>query len=47
MVGIGLAAGVIITIFAKRGRLRRASLLERNRADQARLADGIPQRPQF
>jgi len=47
MVGIGLAAGVIITIFAKRDRLRRASLLERNRADQARLADGIPQRPQF
>jgi len=46
MVGIGLAARVIIAIFVKRDRMRRGSLLEMNRANQARFG-GIPQPPQF
>jgi hypothetical protein len=47
MVGMGLAAGVIMAIFAKRDRMRRGLLLEMNRANHARLAGGIPQPPQF
>jgi len=47
MVGIALAAAVIIAIFVKRDRIRRASLLEMNRASHARLAGGIPQPPHF
>jgi len=42
LVGIGLAAGVIIAIFVKRDRL-----LEMNRANHARLTGGIPQPPPF
>jgi hypothetical protein len=47
MVGIALAAAVIIAIFVKRDRMRRASLLGMNRANHARLAGGIPQPPHF
>jgi hypothetical protein len=47
MVGIALSAAVIIAIFVKRDRMRRASLLEMNRANHARLAGGIPQPPHF
>ena len=47
MVGIALAAAVIIAIFVKRDRMRRGSLLEMNRANHARLAGGIPQPPHF
>jgi hypothetical protein len=47
MVGIGLAAGVIIAIFAKPDSMRRGLLLEINRANHARLAGGIPQPHQF
>jgi hypothetical protein len=47
LVGIGLAAAAIITIFVKRNRMRRNLLLELNRANQARLAGGNPLLPQY
>lgn len=45
LVGVGSVATVMITIFVKRDRMRRASLLEMNRANMTRLAGGIPQPP--